>query len=274
MKNVFDAANSIEAYMIRNLLEQAGVEARVEGEYLQGGVGELPAGGLVRVLVADQDVAAARSVIAEWDARQERMEPVPQSRGARGFGGFVLGVLAGTALVIWAYHTPVTEDGIDYDDNGTLDERHHYQGDRLHRVEQDRNLDGKTDFIQIYNLRGLIDYTRADDDFDGDFETKITYVRGNPVRKEADTNGDGMTDLRADYVDGVLAEVELFGPDGRTPRKRQRFDLGRLVSAEYDADADGRLDTRYEYDIFGEIARKTAAGNPADARPPAGIPLR
>jgi len=274
MKNVFDAANSLEAYMIRNLLDQAGLQARVEGEYLQGGVGELPAGGLVRVLVADRDAEAARSVIAEWDARQERTEPPPRSRVSPGIGGFVLGVLTGVALAIWAYHTPVTEDGIDYDSNGTLDEKFHYQGGRLRRVEQDRNLDGMADFIHVYNLRGLIDYTRADDNFDGDYETKTTYGRGNPLREEADTNGDGMTDLRAYYADGVLVEVELFGPDDRTPRKRQRFELGRLVSADYDADGDGKLDTRYEYDSFGEIAKKTAAGNPADARPPAGVPSR
>jgi hypothetical protein len=264
MKNVFDAANSIEAYMIRNLLEQAGMEARVEGEYLQGGVGELPAGGLVRVLVADRDEAAARSVIAEWDARQERTEAVPRDRGSRGFGGFVLGVLTGAALVVWAYHTPVTEDGIDYDGNATLDETYHYQGERLRRIERDRNLDGKTDFVQVFNPRGLIDHARADDNFDGDYETKITYARGNPALQETDSNGDGTVDRRLRFVDGVLAEIELFGADDRAPRKRQHFDLGRLVAAEYDADGDGSLDTRYEYDIFEETAGKTTAGNPAD----------
>ncbi|GMW06630.1 MAG: hypothetical protein AMXMBFR8_14270 [Nevskiales bacterium] len=49
MKRIYEAANAIEAHMIVHLLGQAGIEGRVEGEYLQGGVGELPAVGLVGV---------------------------------------------------------------------------------------------------------------------------------------------------------------------------------------------------------------------------------
>ena len=45
MTRVFHAANSIEAHMVLHLLEQAGITGDLEGEYLQGGVGELPAGG-------------------------------------------------------------------------------------------------------------------------------------------------------------------------------------------------------------------------------------
>jgi hypothetical protein len=49
-------------------LQQAGIAAAIEGEYLQGGIGELPAAGNVRVVVPDNDVEAARQVIADWDA--------------------------------------------------------------------------------------------------------------------------------------------------------------------------------------------------------------
>lgn len=43
MKCVFTASTGVEAHMVLNLLEQEGIEGRIEGEYLQGGVGDLQA---------------------------------------------------------------------------------------------------------------------------------------------------------------------------------------------------------------------------------------
>ena len=52
MEVVFSADNGFEAHNILNLLNQAGIAGRVEGELLQGAFGELPpAIGMVRVLV-------------------------------------------------------------------------------------------------------------------------------------------------------------------------------------------------------------------------------
>ena len=52
---VCHASNSIEAYLIKNLLEQQEIATYVFGDYLQGGVGEIPAIGLVTVNVSDSD---------------------------------------------------------------------------------------------------------------------------------------------------------------------------------------------------------------------------
>lgn len=68
MKSVFDASSNIEAHLVMHQLQQAGIDARIEGEYLQGAIGELPAAGNIRVLVDSKDVDEARLVIAEWDA--------------------------------------------------------------------------------------------------------------------------------------------------------------------------------------------------------------
>ena len=68
MKTVFDASSNIEAHLVMHQLQQAGIAAKIQGEYLQGGVGELPAAGNVRVQVPDEDVETARQVIADWDA--------------------------------------------------------------------------------------------------------------------------------------------------------------------------------------------------------------
>lgn len=42
MKKLYSAASLPDAHLIRNLLDQAGIEARVFNENAQGGVGQLP----------------------------------------------------------------------------------------------------------------------------------------------------------------------------------------------------------------------------------------
>jgi len=67
MRAIYEPAHSIEANLIVGLLQQFGIEAHIAGEYLQGGAGELPAFGLMRVMVADCDAEAARQLIEEWN---------------------------------------------------------------------------------------------------------------------------------------------------------------------------------------------------------------
>lgn len=68
MKLAYDASSNIEAHLVLHQLQQAGIKAVIEGEFLQGGVGELPAAGNVRVLVPTSEFDAARQVIADWEA--------------------------------------------------------------------------------------------------------------------------------------------------------------------------------------------------------------
>ncbi len=68
MKTVFDASSNIEAHLVMHQLQQAGIHAEIVGEFLQGGIGELPAAGNVRVVVNPPDVNEARQVIADWEA--------------------------------------------------------------------------------------------------------------------------------------------------------------------------------------------------------------
>lgn len=65
---VYNASNSIEAYLIKNLLEQQEIPAYVFGDYLQGGVGDIPAIGLVTVNVSDSDYTNAKEIVEAWDA--------------------------------------------------------------------------------------------------------------------------------------------------------------------------------------------------------------
>jgi hypothetical protein len=75
MITVYNAMNSIDAHIIKNLLAQQEIQAFVLGEHLQSGVGEIPALGLVRVTVSDTDYPQAKAIVAEWEARTPIEEP-------------------------------------------------------------------------------------------------------------------------------------------------------------------------------------------------------
>ena len=65
MRVVYQAENIIDAYLVRGVLEQAGLPAWVRGEHLAGGIGQLPAIGLIDVCVPDAAGAEARAVVEE-----------------------------------------------------------------------------------------------------------------------------------------------------------------------------------------------------------------
>lgn len=64
MQPVYDADNLIDAYLVRHVLEDAGIPVYIRGEALVGGIGELPAFGLVAVCVPASAVPQARELIA------------------------------------------------------------------------------------------------------------------------------------------------------------------------------------------------------------------
>ncbi len=68
MKVVLHALNSVEANLAKGLLENEGIQCSVLGEYLQGAIGELPAIGLIRVVVKDEDFTQARSILDNWNS--------------------------------------------------------------------------------------------------------------------------------------------------------------------------------------------------------------
>lgn len=88
--------------MILNLLEQQGISGHIEGEYLQGGIGELQAMGLVRVLVSDEDYDAAKKIINEWESIQPDIDsPKPDGRTSGWWNTFLAGAAAGAGIMYW-----------------------------------------------------------------------------------------------------------------------------------------------------------------------------
>lgn len=75
MHVAYEAENALDAHLIKNLLTQAGIAAQIRGEYLLGAMGELPAIGLVAVLVDAADLERARGLIADWQKAVPELEP-------------------------------------------------------------------------------------------------------------------------------------------------------------------------------------------------------
>jgi len=68
MQIVYEAANSLEANLLKGLLAQQGIEAMIAGEYLQGGIGELPVAGMVTLSVEETDLLAAERIIRDYES--------------------------------------------------------------------------------------------------------------------------------------------------------------------------------------------------------------
>ncbi len=251
MKTLYQAANAVEAHMLVDYLKQEGLSAQVLGEHLQGAVGELPAAGLVRLVIDDAQYEAAREAIARWEAAQPADAPAaPREMPPRtkGLGLFALGLLVGAVGVYAYFHAPMPADGIDHNRDGTLDERWTVspRGAFL-RVETDRNFDGKVDHITTHDENGRAKSIQSDDDFDGRFETTLRLHMGNADTQLVDTDGDGLIDLSHHFSSGVLQRAEYRDPaTGKTGRV-EHFRLNKLTHAEVDSDQDGVLDTRIRY---------------------------
>ncbi len=87
MRIVYNAANLIDAHLVRHALEQQGIPAFVRGEALVGGIGELPAVGLVSVAVPDSawpeaaDIVLALGLGTGPAEKEDALDPMPSAPG-------------------------------------------------------------------------------------------------------------------------------------------------------------------------------------------------
>ena len=92
MKQAYQAANPVDAQLAIDLLASEGIAAHMQGRFLSGAAGELPVGELLRVWVADEDLARAKELLAarvrevdSLDAGQ--LDPLFQRSWARAWSG-------------------------------------------------------------------------------------------------------------------------------------------------------------------------------------------
>ena len=253
MKSVFETSIGIEAHMIKNLLAMNDLESEIFGEHLQGGVGDLQASGFIRVMVSDEDYLNGHKIVADWEASQPPVNIEPENKKMVGYGGALLGFIVGAIAVLMLTKTPITTEGIDYNNDGVLDERWQYMGGLVRSTELDQNGDGEFDVIWRNDFDGLLKSSSLDSDFDGRHETKCRYQRGNTIWCRSDYDDDGFSEYREDYHFGILQTVSMFDPTSKKLKKKQHFEGGRLRRAEVDLVGNGVLETEYEYDVYEEI---------------------
>lgn len=265
MKIVYRAAHSTDAHLVRQLLEQEGMTAFVNGGLLEGGAGELPMNGLVTVSVADEHEARALSVVREWESMPVPPDDEDEDEAAVAPGApprdrrrspllvaALLGAAFGAALTWGLMREPTQVVDTDLSGDQEPDERAIYEDERIVRIETDRNRDGDTDDIVHFDAHGRASKVVQDEDFDGHLETSTMYSNGIWRTVLADRDADGEPDYRADTEHGVIASEE-WRDAKQNVVKRIRYEKGRTASGAFDSDGDGKLDTERRYDARGEI---------------------
>lgn len=80
MKVVYEAANLIDAHLVRHALEAEGIPVFLRGEQLLGGMGELPLFGVVAVCVPDVAWPEAKGIVDAMPLNTAP-EPLPDEDG-------------------------------------------------------------------------------------------------------------------------------------------------------------------------------------------------
>ena len=88
MRIVYHAEGIVDAHLVKDALENAGIPAFINGEYLIGGVGQLPARDFLAVSVPDVFVESSGPVVHDITEMlraplaEEEPEPAPAAAAA------------------------------------------------------------------------------------------------------------------------------------------------------------------------------------------------
>lgn len=148
--------------------------------------------------------------------------------------------------------------------------------DRPRRVlvcrEIDTNLDGIKDVVRTYNDNGEPLREEADTDYDGRIDVWTDFVDGIIAEVQVDTNKDGEPDVWKFYVDGQLQRVRRDRNGDGKPDVWEFWSNGRLERIGYDETFDGKVD-RWDRDreLKHEVeAAERGRAADEDVAPPAG----
>ena len=68
MQRIYEPQDLMEGELLLAMLASEGIEAHLTGRHLAGAVGELPASGLLGVMVEDDQAHSAQQLIAAYNA--------------------------------------------------------------------------------------------------------------------------------------------------------------------------------------------------------------
>ncbi len=67
MRVVYEPDNIIDAHLVKGVLEQTGIPVYLRGEFLTGGIGDLPVSGMLALCVPETCEVEARQVLGELE---------------------------------------------------------------------------------------------------------------------------------------------------------------------------------------------------------------
>jgi hypothetical protein len=102
MITVYQANSSIDAKLIQDQLSFATIQSHIMGDLLQGGMGELQAHGLVKVMVDEKDFEKAKEVIIEWEKSIPKKEKVIKQSSKSSYSSLIL--IAAIVVVILGFY--------------------------------------------------------------------------------------------------------------------------------------------------------------------------
>ncbi|GEM_PF-1658357 len=232
MKQVYRSSNEMEAQMICNLLEQAGIEGHISGEHLQGlGISNQP----IQIFVVEEDFERAQRIIETGDPEAGKPEPSKREFGIR------------TAREIAAD-----------EENGTLSEpgkpgppgadlnRGRFGSETMHvstenhgtfSHEQARQTDWGGVLMGLFV--GILIGIGA-----------MFWAYSSPVEENGiDYDGDGRLEEQWTYVDDRISKSEMdLNQDGVFDSVTEYDHLGLIEYARDDLDFNGTFDTEYHYE--------------------------
>lgn len=127
-----------------------------------------------------------------------------------------------------------------------------YEGDRVVRRER-VGADGTPEVVLHYDKDGQIVRRQESTRADGRLDTTLFYANGKLERKESDTDGDGTTDVFAEY-DGLGNLTQMDTVEGTT-RTRTHYDVAGTVTREDQLGAKGELIASAFYEK-GRVVRR------------------
>ncbi len=80
MERIHEPADLMEAQMLISMLSSEGIQVYLQGADLVGGMGELPALGLLALMVGDDDVQHARELISSYQQATPIVEGEPDGQ--------------------------------------------------------------------------------------------------------------------------------------------------------------------------------------------------
>lgn len=290
MKNLYVTDNPAEAQMLKEFLENEGIEISLHQEALN------PTGyntTYLRLVHPGEEVKAKeiiREVLGDQTGpSQTRNKPYQDASKT----SFFMGALAGIILCLLGVYVhgelnEKNEDGpASWDNNGdgVQDAWAEYADGRLILIKQDNNFDGKPDQWSYYredvisrsdydtNFDGQIDQEeyfkngmlykgKRDTDHNGKIDDWIEYDQGMATNYKSDNDGDGRVDEWGSFENNMIKERFWSYGNDATADKKAVYKNGRKTMEAYDRNRDGRFDEMVVLDQFERVVETKNNSDP------------